>query len=268
MEQEYMARKKQQSQPNHERWLVSYADFITLLFAFFVVMFATAQTDNAKTRAVSESVKKALQGDSFKSAFSMLMGGSGDVKGQGIAQRPGTGGEKLNVGDRSGLTLADLLPILSQALQQEIQSGRLSLHMTSRGLTISFTQAALFPSGEDEIAPDFYPTIQKIADAMNKVRNPARAEGHTDSVPIHNSRFRSNWELSAARSIALVELFTKFGIARDRLSIAGYADTDPVDNNDTEEGRRKNRRVDMVILNANGAKGEPERLASQSTTKR
>jgi len=262
-----MARKKHQSHPNHERWLVSYADFITLLFAFFVVMFATAQTDNAKTRAVSESVKKALQGDSFKSAFSMLLGGSGDVKGQGIAQQAGSGGPKQSA-DLSAVTLADLLPILSQALQQEIQSGRLSVHMTSRGLTISFAQAALFPSGEDEIAHDFYPTVQKIADAMNKVRNPARAEGHTDSVPIHNPRFRSNWELSAARSIALVELFTKFGIARERLSVAGYADTDPIDNNDTEEGRRKNRRVDMVILNENGAKGEPERLAAQPPAKR
>jgi chemotaxis protein MotB len=259
-----MARKRQDSHPNHERWLVSYADFITLLFAFFVVMFATAQTDSVKARAVSESVKKALAGDSFKSAFSMLLGGTGDVKGQGIAQRPGSGGEKLTVGDLSGLKLADLLPILSQALQQEIQSGRLSLRMTSRGLTISFTQAALFPSGEDEIAQDFYPTIQKIADAMNKVRNPARAEGHTDSVPIHNTKFRSNWELSAARSIALVELFTRFGVARDRLSIAGYADTDPIDNNDTELGRQKNRRVDLVILNQHGAQGEPDRLPVQS----
>ena len=150
-----MARKKHRPHPNHERWLVSYADFITLLFAFFVVMFATAQTDNAKTRAVSESVKKALDGGSFKSAFSMLIGGSGDVRGQGIAQRPGSGGEKLNVGDQSGLTLAELLPILSEALQKEIQSGQLSVRMTARGLNISFTQAALFPSGEDEIAHRF-----------------------------------------------------------------------------------------------------------------
>jgi chemotaxis protein MotB len=252
-----MARKKQQSHPNHERWLVSYADFITLLFAFFVVMFATAQTDNAKSRAVSESVKKALDGGSFKSAFSMLMGGTGDVKGQGIAQRPGSGGEKLNVGDQSGLTLAQLLPILSKALQEEIQTGQLSIRMTARGLTISFTQAALFPSGEDEIAPDFYPTIQTIANAMNKVPNPERAEGHTDSVPIHTSRFHNNWELSAARSIALVELLTKYGVSPTRLSIAGYGDTDPIDSNDTEEGRRKNRRVDIIILNETGAKDEP-----------
>jgi chemotaxis protein MotB len=245
--------------PSHERWLVSYADFITLLFAFFVVMFATAQTDNARTRAVSESVKRAIQNDSFKAAFSMLLGGSHQPTGRGIAEKPSVSGGKLSAGNESGLTLAELMPILTQALQQEIQSGRLALRMTSRGLTISFTQTALFPSGEDEIAQDFYPTIQTIASAMNKVRNPARAEGHTDSVPIHNSRFRSNWELSAARSIALVQLLTKYGVARERLSIAGYADTAPIDNNETEQGRQNNRRVDIVILNDAAAKGEPER---------
>jgi chemotaxis protein MotB len=249
-------RKIRHSGPSNERWLVSYADFITLLFAFFVVMFATAQTDNAKTRAVSESVVKALQGDSFKSAFALLLGGTRDATGHGIAQQPAPPAQKLSVGDNAGLTLAELMPILTQALQEEIASGRLTLRMTARGLTISFTQTALFPSGEDEIAVDFYPTIQKIADAMNKVHNPARAEGHTDSVPIHNSRFRSNWELSAARSIALVEQLTKYGVARERLSIAGYADTAPIDRNDTEEGRSNNRRVDVVILNQTAAKGE------------
>jgi chemotaxis protein MotB len=251
--------KKQQHGPNHERWLVSYADFITLLFAFFVVMFATAQTDNARAQVVSESIKRALQGESFKDTLSMLLGEKVSVK--SIGQRLDAGGAKPGIADSAGLTLADLLPILSRALQPEIQSGRLALHMTSRGLTISFTQAALFPSGEDEIAPDSSPTIQKIADAMNKVRNPARAEGHTDSVPIHTPRFRGNWELSAARSIALVELLIKFGVARGRLAIAGYAETAPVDDNDTEEGRRRNRRVDIVILNETAAKAEPERAA-------
>lgn len=252
-----MTRKKQPSAPNHERWLVSYADFITLLFAFFVVMFATAKTDTTKAQEVSESVKRALQGESLPATISILLGGRSDVKIPGKGQKPGAG-KQVNAGDTAGMTLEQLLPLLSGELQQEIRNGRLALRMTSRGITISFTQAALFPSGEDEIAADFYPTIQKLASAMNKVPNPVRAEGHTDSVPIHNSRFRSNWELSAARSIALVELFTKFGVARDRLSIAGFADTAPVDNNDTEEGRQKNRRVDVVILNESAAKDQPD----------
>jgi chemotaxis protein MotB len=237
--------------------LISYADFITLLFGFFVVMFATTQTDSAKAQKVSESVKKALQGESFKDTWALLLGEKINVKTPG--QQPDAGGAKPGIADRSGLSLAQMQPILSKALQQEIQSGRVAIHMTSRGLTISFPQAALFPSGEDEISPDSYATVQKIANAMNQVRNPARAEGHTDSTPIHNSRFRSNWELSAARSIALMELFTKFGVARERLSIAGYADTAPIDKNDTEEGRRRNRRVDIVILNDSAAKAEPDR---------
>ena len=109
-----MARRKHPSHPNHERWLVSYADFITLLFAFFVVMFATAQTDNAKTRAVSESVKKALQGDSFKSTFAMLLGGKGEVKGQGVSKTRTQAARSSVSAITTGLTLAELLPILSQ----------------------------------------------------------------------------------------------------------------------------------------------------------
>jgi chemotaxis protein MotB len=261
-----MARQRVQSHPNHERWLVSYADFITLLFAFFVVMFASAKSDVTKARAVSESVKKALQGESFKTTMTTFLGGKGTLPVLGDIQTPTAAEKKLGKLDTSGLTLAELMPILAQALQDEIKSGRLTLHMTSRGLTISFAQTALFPSGEDDIATNFYPTVQKIADAMNKVHNPARAEGHTDSIPIHIPRFRSNWELSAARSIALVELCTKFGVAHGRLSVAGYADTAPIDTNKTEEGRRNNRRVDIVILNEITAKAEPDRLPPAAVT--
>ncbi len=213
-----MARKKKHEEhENHERWLVSYADFITLLFAFFVVMFATSQTDKSKAQAVADSVKKALEGESFTSMVKVLLGGAIDQKGQGNAERNGPGGQKRVVKTEvpHGKT-AELLPsleVLSRELEREVKSGKLQISMGARGLTISFMQAALFPSGEDEIDPSFYPTIQKLVDAMKQVPNPVRTEGHTDSIPIHNSRFRSNWELSAARSIALVELFRKHGRA-------------------------------------------------------
>ncbi|HTR38867.1 MAG TPA: flagellar motor protein MotB [Bryobacteraceae bacterium] len=261
-----MARKKHEEHENHERWLVSYADFITLLFAFFVVMFATSQTDKSKAQAVSDSVKKALEGESIKAMAQLILGGTVDMKGQGNAQRNGPGGAKkvVKVEEKPQGKVVELLPsleILTKELSQEIKEGKLNIHMGPRGLTISFAQAALFPSGEDEIARDFYPSIQKIANAMRQIPNPARAEGHTDAIPIHNSRFRSNWELSAARSIALVQLLIQFGVPRDRLSIAGYADTAPVDSNDSAEGRQRNRRVDIVLLNETGLKGEPERPA-------
>jgi chemotaxis protein MotB len=207
-----MARKKRESHDNHERWLVSYADFITLLFAFFVVMFASSQTDKTKTQAISDSVEKALKGETFNSVVAAVLGGAIDVKGQGSAQMKGPGGVKkeLKTVDvkRDG-QIAELLPslqILNQELGSEIRAGKLKISMGARGLIISFTQAALFPSGADEIAKDFYPGIQKIANAIKQVPNPVRLEGHTDSVPIHNSRFKSNWDLSAARSIALLDL--------------------------------------------------------------
>lgn len=263
-----MARKKAESHENHDRWLVSYADFITLLFAFFVVMFASSQTDKAKTQAVSDSVQKALSGESFDSVVKVLLGGAIDVKGPGNAQMKGPGGGKkeTKVDDvKRDRQIAELLPsleVLTKELGSEIRAGKLQINMGARGLIISFRQAALFPSGEDEIAKDFYPGIQKIANAIKQVPNPVRLEGHTDSVPIHNSRFKSNWDLSAARSIALLELFVSSGLPQERLSIAGYADTAPVESNDTEEGRQRNRRVDMVILNETGVQGEPDRMAA------
>lgn len=262
-----MPRKKKESHANHERWLVSYADFITLLFAFFVVMFATSQTDKAKAQQVAESVKKALDGESIKSVVSVILGGTVDDKGQGNAQRKGPGGATPAVKTGpppSSAQVAELLPslqVLTKELEQEIKSGKLQISMGARGLTISFTQAALFPSGEDVIARDTYPSIEKIAAAINQIPNPVRMEGHTDAIPIHNSRFRSNWELSAARSIAILELLNSFGVSKDRMSIAGYADTAPLDNNETAAGRQKNRRVDVIILNETGMKGEPERPA-------
>ena len=110
------------------------------------------------------------------------------------------------------------------------------------------------------ISPDAYDGLEKVAAAITKMPNPVRLEGHTDSTPISTPRFHSNWELSAARSIALLELLSdKFGVPRERLSIAGYADTAPVASNDTEEGRARNRRVDIVILNEQGMMGEPEK---------
>ena len=257
-----MARKKKAPEAeNHERWLISYADFITLLFAFFVVMFASSQTDKGKAQEVSDSVKKALDGEKLSSIIAAVLGGSADNVGKGNAMMRGPGGTKKSTEEKKAQKVAELVPsfqVLSEELKTEIASGRIKLNMEPRGLVVSFTQAALFPSGQDTISPDNYDALEKVAAAIAKIPNPVRLEGHTDSVPINTPRFRSNWELSAARSIALLELFTgKFGLPRERLSIAGYADNAPLASNDTEEGRAKNRRVDVVILSEQGMIGEP-----------
>jgi chemotaxis protein MotB len=258
-----MARKKKHPEHvNHERWLVSYADFITLLFAFFVVMFATSQTDKGKAQQVSDSVKKALEGEKMSTIVAAILGGTVSDQGRGNVEMRGPGGEKrVLLDEKKQEKLAELVPslkILSEELKKEIADGRIQINMEPRGLVVSFMQAALFPSGEDVISKDAQDGLQKVAAAINRLPNPVRLEGHTDSRPIRTPRFRSNWELSAARSIALQELFSgSLGVSRDRMSIAGYADTAPIASNEDEAGRARNRRVDIVILNEQGMMGEP-----------
>jgi chemotaxis protein MotB len=261
-----MARKKKPAEHvNHERWLISYADFITLLFAFFVVMFASSQTDKGRAQQVSDSVTKALEGKHMSAMIAAVLGGAADKTGQGSAMMHGPGGsnktEQLIPADPKAQKMAELLPslkVLTEDLKKEIEAGRIQISMQPRGLVVSFAQAALFPSGEDVIAPDAYAGLEKVARAISKLPNPVRLEGHTDAVPIHTQRFRSNWDLSAARSIALMEILTaRFEVPRTRLSIAGYADNAPVAPNDSEAGRARNRRVDIVVLNEQGIIGEP-----------
>jgi chemotaxis protein MotB len=148
----------------------------------------------------------------------------------------------------------ELLPkltYLTEALKSEIAAGKLEIRQEERGLVISLKQAAFFPSGDDTVDLKSYEAIDKIAGIFRDSPNPIRLEGHTDSRPIHTDRFRSNWELSSARGIAMLELLgTRFGIPHERLAVVGYADTMPKASNDTEEGRATNRRVDIVILNS------------------
>jgi chemotaxis protein MotB len=261
-----MARKKKPAEPeNHERWMISYADFITLMFAFFVVMFASSQTDKGRAQQVSDSVKKALEGEHVSTMIAAILGGAVDKNGQGNALMHGPGGATpISVEhppEPKPEKIAELLPslkVLSEELKKEIDAGRIQISMQQRGLVVSFTQAALFPSGEDVIAADAYEGLQKVAAAISKIPNPVRLEGHTDAVPIRTARFRSNWELSAARSIALLEILAgRFAVPRDKLSIAGYAETAPIASNASETGRARNRRVDIVVLNEQGVIGEP-----------
>jgi len=252
-----MARKKKPAEhENHERWLVSYADFITLLFAFFVVMFASSQTDKGKAKQVSESVTQALaNGTSFgiTPAVASVLGGTVDDKGQGNAQMKGPGGAQRankNAPPEQVIELMPSLQRLNAELAAELKAGKLQVNLEPRGLVISLRQAVFFPSGTDAIDPKTYPIVEKLADVLKGIPNPIRLEGNADAIPIHNQRFRSNWDLSAARSIAMLDLFvSRYNIPRQRCAITAYAENNPVDSNETAEGRAKNRRVDIVILN-------------------
>jgi chemotaxis protein MotB len=250
-----MSRRVQPGHDNHERWLVSYADFITLMFAFFVVMFASSHADRSKAKRVSESVMRALEeGPGAERKVAILEIQVGPATGQGK--------EKSATGDGASMDqAAELLPsleYLSTQLKNEIASGKMHISLEARGLVVSLRQATFFPSGEDTIDPVTYSSLQKVATAICQLPNPVRLEGHTDAIPIHTARFRSNWDLSAARAIAVLDLLTsRFSVPRQRLAIAGYAETIPIAANDTEEGRARNRRVDIVILNRQQLVNEP-----------
>ncbi|HYP06931.1 MAG TPA: flagellar motor protein MotB [Bryobacteraceae bacterium] len=252
-------RQREDPPANHERWLVSYSDFITLMFAFFVVLFATSQSDIAKTRAVSEAVENALRDEKFGAKLKYVLGGS-------VSQTNPTGNASL-----SGLRgrhpksdpsekLAELTPSfkrLTRELEDDIKAGRIQINMEPRGLVISMKEGAFFNSGDDAVLKERWASIGKLANVVKAVPNPVRLEGHTDSRPVHNGRFRSNWELSAARSIAVLEILRdQFGIQEGRMAVVGYSDTLATDSNDTEEGRARNRRVDMTILNEAASIGE------------
>ncbi len=253
-----MSRKRKAPEhENHERWLVSYADFITLLFAFFVVMFASSNADKGKAQQVAESVRRALEEGQVGAMLAGILGtaGPGKVKPDLKKKEPENPGK-----------IVELTPSfidLTKALKQEVDAGKLKLTLEARGLVVSLREAAFFPSGEAAVNPGAVEIVGKIAAAVNTTPNPVRLEGHTDSVPIHNARFASNWELSAARSIAMLELLAeRFAVDRKRMAIAGYADNAPVEPNDTEEGRARNRRVDIVILSLTGMAPEPQAPAA------
>ena len=264
-----MPRKKKghAEHENHERWLVSYADFITLLFAFFVVMFASSQTDKSKAQAVSDSVKEAIEKGGVAAAVREVLGGTVDDLGKGNAMMKGPGGSTPknvkeppppppNPLNKTALEeLAPSMTYLSKELAAEIKDGKIEVKIEARGLVISLKQNTFFPSGEDAIEPKTYSIIDKIGQRINEMGNPVRLEGHTDSQPIHTERFPSNWQLSSARAYAMLHLLVnRCHVPEKRVCIAAYADTVPADTNDTPEGRTHNRRVDVVILSQYTAK--------------
>jgi len=269
-----MKRKHAAEHENHERWLVSYADFITLLFAFFVVMFASSQADKDKAKAVSDSVREALEKGQFSAAVQTVLGkgkhqnqptksdSNSNAKTSGAGFKApeadkDTGATKNNPGMMPN-DLAKSAETLQLALKDELKAGKVAIGLEPRGLVISLREAGFFASGDDALAPVSLPALQKIAGVVAALPNAVRLEGHTDSIPIHNSRFRSNWELSTARAIATMELLAgRYQISRSRMAVVGYAENLPADSNDTEAGRAHNRRVDVVLLAADGMRMEP-----------
>lgn len=265
-------RKKRHSHPeNHERWLVSYADFITLLFAFFVVMFASTRSDKARVKAVSEAIEEALKNGTMSPGISALRKNPKKDKKDLSPAKSKAEADKVLAPAAALDELSKPLEVLKSTLQKEVDAGSVRLALEHRGLVIELEAGAFFPSGGATLGGTAYPTVKKVAAVLNTLPNALRLEGHTDSLPINNNRFQSNWELSAARSIAMLRFLNEqFSVATERMAIVGYADTEAIDSNDTEAGRERNRRVDIVIVSSYGMQTEPARgqrpVSSSGTT--
>ena len=255
-------RRKHVQHENHERWLVSYADFITLLFAFFVVLYSSSQVDKRKVGKLALAIQVAFQqmGVFDTSNTQIPLSDSEAVpfsKVQVVENSERTTDLERFVQPMKGMLvpsanapLKDIQAELEKALAPEIQRKIVDIKSRREGLVISLREIGFFGSGSATIQPSAQGALNRLGALLATRTESMRIEGHTDNVPIHNSQFNSNWELSTARASELLRIFVqRYDMSPARLSIAGYAEFHPAASNDTPEGRARNRRVDIVILN-------------------
>lgn len=249
-------KKKHPEHVNLERWLVSYADFITLLFAFFVVMYSIANQDKAKIKQITEAIERTFRGPS-----TMLDMGSGSqvnvmsnpASDLGVILSLEEG--RTNARPEPSAELEDITRRIEESLSYQMQTTDLKDLLTlvhdDRGLVIRFSANKLFKPGSDAVEKQYLPLLDKIGKIIAPGSRVIRVEGHTDDSPLpRDGKFDTNWELSTARAIWIVRyLRARFDIPTSRLSAAGFADGQPVAKNDSEEGRSMNRRVEIVITN-------------------
>lgn len=234
-----MGKKKHEEHENHERWLVSYADFITLLFAFFVVMYSISSVNEGKFRTVSESIKAALN----------------------PIVSPPASPTPFQVGANKPTTIVpNVIPSKDMAvrrLRQALKALQVSskiepIQMTEPGestIVLSLPELVLFQSGAAVLRPEALPFLQTLAEVLVELDRQVRVQGHTDNVPIRSAQFPSNWELSSMRAVMVVRALGElYGVPMQNLSAVGYADSRPLVPNETAENRAKNRRVEIVVL--------------------
>jgi chemotaxis protein MotB len=231
-------KKRAKHHGNQERWMVSYADFMTLLFAFFVVLYSSSQVDKAKMAGLSSAIT-----DGFQEL--------GVGAGPGVARVviAGTAPAPTIHSVHSAESVEAIRNKLEAGLTEELNRRTVSLRETSEGLVLSLREVGFFESGSATLRANSMDTFDRIGSVLASVASNLRIEGHTDDVPIHTAQFHSNWELSTARATEVIRLLlTREGIGPQRLSAAGYAEYHPIADNGTEDGRRLNRRVDIVII--------------------
>jgi len=270
-----MARRKRQEEPeNHERWLISYADFITLLFAFFVVMYSISSVNDGKYRVLSDTLSAVFEGgstggpraidildapantqpiavitdqpalDLANLPFEVEEEGSALISDEQNAEKEDDEEDELMAAQALGALAEEVEEIMSPFIQKDL----IEVKKNKFWLEIEMKSSLLFPSGKARLSRRALKPLQKIANTIKPLNNPIFIEGYTDNIPIRNLAFPSNWELSAARAASVVNLFTKLGVRADRMAAIGYGQYRPIADNKTRVGRDKNRRVKILVM--------------------
>ncbi len=257
-----MARKKKpEKEPNLERWLVSYADFITLLFAVFVTLYSMGQTDKKKVDQLIISLRESFNYSRPGSTPRPALVDTGDVRvvpslhPETIAPQEEKRGAKVHAESKD---FQRIKSSMDWYLAKHGGHDKVSVEITRRGLVVSLKEAGFFDSGSAIVRRDSLQLLAKVSESLRDYKNAIRVEGHTDNVPINIPPFHTNWELSTARATNVVRyMIDRYGFEPKRLSAIGYGEFRPIVDNGTSEGRTKNRRVDLVLMSRENEKGEP-----------
>jgi chemotaxis protein MotB len=244
-----MARRKRfddESHENHERWLISYADFITLLFAFFVVMYAVSVVNTGKYKVLSDALGDAFGGRGAARRIDTSVEVDALPLSNIIAHRRAEAARR----DRERLDL--LARKLNSVLAPLVNSGKVRITQTGRGITIEINASVLFDEGDAALVGNARETLRTVAGLLKDDPHAIEVEGHTDNTPIRNAAFPSNWELSAVRASTVVRLFIENGVLEQRLAAVGHGATQPLASNGDPVGRARNRRVAVTILSGTG----------------
>ena len=250
-----LKKRKQESDEhadNHERWLVSYADFITLLFAFFIVMYAVSSVNEGKYRVLSSSLVSAFKSDN---SSNLAPSKATEFSPISIQQLNQTDSIKLidNLSfqrTKKQEKMKSMAKNILHALEPLVKDGQVRVTQSSLGITVEINASVLFSPGQAKLADNSSLTLQAVAHVIKGHEHEIHVEGHTDNLPIQTENFPSNWELSSARASSVIRLFIENGVEAHRLTALGYGENRPIETNETPEGRKRNRRVTVMIMSA------------------
>lgn len=241
-------RRKRVDHDNHERWLISYADFVTLLFAFFVVMYSISSVNEGKYKTFSDSLSIAFASRPGSASAGIAPNQQEQMLKALVDNRTARMGEQQR---RIQERMKKLESGISQVMLSMINQGLVGISQSKRGVVIDISASSLFKTGDATLQPEVLDVLRQVAAVLSREDQSIEVEGHTDDVPIKTAQFPSNWELSSARASSVTRMLIDNGVQAKRLAVVGLAENQPLAPNDSPENRARNRRVTITILSPN-----------------